>query len=179
MTIEAVREVKNPALSSKQKKKISRMEEKIRVLTEERKVHEQREMKLNFKLKKIYREREILQGKIGEKDNEARELNLNRDTCGEKLIENDKPLKKLVAALTFKSKELEEVNSQLKMEISEVEKKVERISHFIEKHRKKEEKLTREIDEISKEIELITTEKREVEGNLEEAEKHLREIVAY
>ncbi len=179
MTIEAASEVKTSTLSSKQKRKISRMEEKIRSLIEERRVHEQKEMKLNFKVKKISKERELLLGKIGEKDSEARELNLNRDSCGEKLLENDKPLKKFIAAFTFKSRELEEVNDKLKREIFEIEKKVEKISLFIDKHKKKEEKLTREIDEISKELELIVTERKEVEGNLEEAEKLLREIAAY
>lgn len=180
MTIEvAAKELKVSNLSSKQKKKVSRMEEKIKTLTGERKEHEQREKKLSFKLKKISREREILLGKIGEKNSEVKELSVSKNKCGENILENEKPFKKLLATFTFKSKELEERNSSLRSEISEIEQKVERISHFIDKHQKKEERLTREIDDISKELEVLLAEKRGIEGNIREAEKSLKEIAAY
>jgi len=179
MTVGIISEnLKNPNLSSKQKKKIGRMNDKVRDLSEEKNIHEQEEKKLTFKLKNLSRDRDVLLGKIEEKDDEVRELSASKSRCGEELLGNDKPFKKLLTALTFKSKELEEKNNQLKREIDDIEKKVEKVLHFMEKHRKKEDRLAREIDGISKTLGLLLKEKKGIEAKLRGAEKSLEETEA-
>jgi|GEM_PF-2708252 len=162
-------------LSTRDKRKINKMRERVDLLNEELERYRGEEKKLNFKMTKLEKDRRLLLKKIEEKDSEIEELSQTKRGYHEKLVENEGTMKKILARLTFKTEGLEDENEGARRSIKEVERKVEKIDHFLEKNRKKEERLGKEIEEMTIKTSELSEKQSRVEKDLAVSESSLKE----
>lgn len=162
-------------LSVRDKRKINKMREKVGLLNEELERYKGEEKKLNFKMTKLERDRNLLLKKIEEKDSEVEELSQTKRGYHKKLVENEGAMRKILARLTFKTQGLEDENEGAKRSIKEVERRIEKVEHFLEKNRKKEERLGKEIEELTIKTSELSEKQSRVEKDLAVSEASLKE----
>lgn len=160
-------------LKGKEKKKIFRVKEKVRLLSEEKKQREQRGKKLSFRLNKLQRDYDILQAKIGDKSGEKDDLQKEREKLSTLISENNQGIKKFLAILTLKSKDIEVENKEASRRIHHIDILIEKTDHFLDKNSRKEEKLSRDIEAIKRDLELLNNEILGLHKDISETQKEL------